>query len=605
MNTIAKGADLAAAGGAARASPDRSGIALATTALIAIHVALLLYTGWANAPNELEANLLPAGYLHLKYGRFDCAQVNPPLSRMLMAVPLLAFDVKEDWSGLIDGPGVRPEYAVGKDFLKNNVSQIRAMYAASRTVAALFSVLGAVAVYHIARPSYGERAAFVAVTVWCFCPTILGHAATAGHDVPGAAVAALAYLSFRRLFNEQGWTDALICGISSGAAVLTRTTDAALIAFWLLVFIVVNRAARRTWLSLFARISKAMSAVALAVFVLNVGYEFSESLMPLGDFQFVSRALSGREDGSVTGNRFRGTCLQDVPVPLPKEFMRGVDLQQKDFESPPFKSYLFGEWQSFGWWYYYLAAWSVKTPIGFQALFAVAVASLAMGALQKSVRAEEVVLAFSVLLVFAVASAKSGFTTHYRYVLSALPFVAVVSSRIWRREFHGARIQAISAAFLVAGIASSLFSYPHSLSYFNEWVGGPRNGANYLLQSSSDWGQDLFRASDWLVNCGGQLGEGHLCLHGPLRPESLGVPRQSVPRRRSPSKCRGSDEEEIRPGMYALSATAIHDENDAYRYLTEVGVSRRIGYSVNVYKVSQTDIDRMGLNIRCKAAAAP
>jgi hypothetical protein len=50
---------------------------------------------------------------------------------------------------------------------------------------------------------------------------------------------------------------------------------------------------------------------------------------------------------------------------------------------------------------------------------------------------------------------------------------------------------------LVAGsfcwfVASSLWIYPHSLSYFNESIGGPLNGPKHLLGSNVDWGQDLF-----------------------------------------------------------------------------------------------------------------
>lgn len=39
-------------------------------------------------------------------------------------------------------------------------------------------------------------------------------------------------------------------------------------------------------------------------------------------------------------------------------------------------------------------------------------------------------------------------------------------------------------------IGSSLWVYPHSLSYFNESIGGPLNGAAHLLGSNVDWGQD-------------------------------------------------------------------------------------------------------------------
>lgn len=46
-------------------------------------------------------------------------------------------------------------------------------------------------------------------------------------------------------------------------------------------------------------------------------------------------------------------------------------------------------------------------------------------------------------------------------------------------------------------IASSLWIYPHSLSYFNESIGGPLNGPEHLLGSNVDWGQDLYYMKSW------------------------------------------------------------------------------------------------------------
>ncbi len=40
-------------------------------------------------------------------------------------------------------------------------------------------------------------------------------------------------------------------------------------------------------------------------------------------------------------------------------------------------------------------------------------------------------------------------------------------------------------------LASSLVIFPHSLSFFNEAIGGPLNGPEHLLGSAVDWGQDL------------------------------------------------------------------------------------------------------------------
>ena len=49
-------------------------------------------------------------------------------------------------------------------------------------------------------------------------------------------------------------------------------------------------------------------------------------------------------------------------------------------------------------------------------------------------------------------------------------------------------------------VTSSLWIYPHSLSYFNEAIGGPLNGSERLLGSNVDWGQDLRYLNWWRVN---------------------------------------------------------------------------------------------------------
>jgi hypothetical protein len=42
-----------------------------------------------------------------------------------------------------------------------------------------------------------------------------------------------------------------------------------------------------------------------------------------------------------------------------------------------------------------------------------------------------------------------------------------------------------------------MWAFPHSLSYFNESIGGPLNGPKHLLGSNVDWGQDLRYLKWW------------------------------------------------------------------------------------------------------------
>jgi hypothetical protein len=45
---------------------------------------------------------------------------------------------------------------------------------------------------------------------------------------------------------------------------------------------------------------------------------------------------------------------------------------------------------------------------------------------------------------------------------------------------------------------SSLSSFPYYLTYFNELVGGGKNGYIYVTDSNLDWGQDLKRLVKWI-----------------------------------------------------------------------------------------------------------
>jgi len=47
-------------------------------------------------------------------------------------------------------------------------------------------------------------------------------------------------------------------------------------------------------------------------------------------------------------------------------------------------------------------------------------------------------------------------------------------------------------------IFSSLSTFPHYLTYFNEIAGGSKNGYKFVVDSNYDWGQDLKRLNNWL-----------------------------------------------------------------------------------------------------------
>ncbi len=562
--------------------------------VILVHSALLLFSGWAHSPNPLEVNLLPAGYMHLKYGQFDIAQVNPPFSRTLMAVPLLWMNIEEDWRAVSGEPGSRSAYTVGAMFVDANRESVQVIFALARGVGAIFSIMGACVIFKIAHDLYGSRGALAAVIAWCFCPLILGHGATVNHDVPGAAMLVVACFSFLRLWRTGSSQAATLCGIASGIAVLTRTTNIAFVGLWL--FISTLPLSKETGsLSWPRRTGHALIVLALTLLLLNLGYEFQGAFTPLGEYEFVSSSLNGSLTGEI-GNRFRGTIIEYLPVPLPKDFVIGIDLQQRDFESPSFSSYLFGEWRSRGWWYYYLVGWLIKTPIGFQVLFLLATIGFLWDCCRRQVQFEECLVVSTIVLMFVLAAFKSGFTIHYRYIIPASPFIAILCGRIWRRDSPWSHRQNFGSAMIAYGVLSSLLVFPHSMSYFNEFAGGPSNGGQYLSHSSSDWGQDLYALREWLAKQRRIGRDIYADFYGPLISRNARMACQRIPSRKSVSGRRGEDEDEIKPGLYAISVGRLYSEDGTKRYLARFQPCHQIGYSIKIYDLTQAEIDSCHLN---------
>lgn len=50
--------------------------------------------------------------------------------------------------------------------------------------------------------------------------------------------------------------------------------------------------------------------------------------------------------------RFAGTWLGRLPVPIPKHYLMGIDLQQRDFEDDGYRSSMAGTFQEQGWRHY-------------------------------------------------------------------------------------------------------------------------------------------------------------------------------------------------------------------------------------------------------------
>jgi hypothetical protein len=295
-----------------------------------------------------------------------------------------------------------------------------------------------------------------------------------------------------------------------GIAELSKSTFFLFFPLWPLMWVLYrsgeqNRSIRE-WLR---EMPMLILIMAIGLYVLNLGYLFEGTLQPLNSYDFVSELFTGNKKtnaiepnqglGSTSDflmeeprqNRFAGSWLGNIRIPFPRQYVTGLDIQQRDFEYEYPRSYLRGEWRSHGWWYYYLYAIAIKMPIGTIGLCTLAIARRIDPRTPVASLRDELFLVAPAVAIFIVISLKSELSAHMRYALPCLPFAFVFCSA-WFIRSRERDSRLVFPCFLVIwSIASSLWIYPHSLSYFNESIGGPLNGPAHLLESNCDWDQDL------------------------------------------------------------------------------------------------------------------
>lgn len=444
-------------------------------ALLGCQAGLLVWSATRHSPTIDEVGHLVAGLSHWQLGRFDLYRVNPPLVRMVQTLPVQVQGVRPDWSRLLrEGYSRQLEFPLGDQLARDLGPEVLPLYVWARWGGVVFSVLGGWLCYWWGRQLYGEAAGWLALGLWCFDLLVLGHGSLVTPDVGATALGLLAGYCFWQWLRGGGYGRAVVAGLTLGLAELAKAT-------WLLLFVLWPvlwgywRWVQRGKKTLVPTFGQLLLVLVLGLWVLNLGYGYEGTLEPLGNYDFVSDWLRGPAgEYPRSRNRFTGSWLGELPVPLPRHYVLGVDEQKHDFEKKIW-SYLCGEWRLGGWWYYYLYGLGVKMPLGTLGIWLLAALSVWMGNRRRERWPEEVVVLAPAVAVVALVSSQTGFNHHIRYVLPALPFLWVVGSRVvspWGLPGRWGKLLVWGLAAWSVG--SSLWYYPHSLSYFNEWAGGRR-----------------------------------------------------------------------------------------------------------------------------------
>jgi len=506
------------------------------------------------SPTWDETHYLGAGIYVLKTLSFDTAEnrLHPVLWTVWHDLPLLATTIPEEvWKepdGVWRGQKIialRPD-----DNLLN----------ACRIVLLPFALLLGILVAVWSRQLYGDLGGLLSLTLFCFCPNILAHAALITPDMMFSCFTALSAHRLWRLAKAPSRRNLLWCGLALGLMLLSKYT-----AFLMVVVLFVTdlvyriathqinwRSFRGLWRGL--RHWPVVLGAGFLLVWLCYGFQVGELVLPSG---------------------------AKVPMPAAPFFQGAVyQYQQSRYAVPCF---LMGMYSTSGWWFYYIVACLIKIPVGILVL-AVGL-GLARRRLGFCFRLDELYLAVPFLLAFIYFSCFNNIQLGFRYLLPVYPLLFVLIGK-YGEVLHRTTVRIAVGVMTLWVVAGSVWIWPDYLAYFNELIGGPRQGYHWLGDSNLDWGQDLKGLGKFMVDH--DIKRISLSYFGTADPAHYGIDYLYLPSASSSLPYTppwgGSPST---PRFFAISASeyqAIAFENkDVYEDFYRFVPNHMIGYSILIY----------------------
>ena len=525
---------------------------------------------------------IACGMEWLNKGTYTLEPLHPPLARIAVALgPYLAGLRLPAVRILQDQHGRSYDiFGAGNDILAE--SDYFKTLSLARLGVLPFFVLSVVIVFWWTRELFGDWAAVLAVLTYTNLPPILAFFGLAYTDPVLTALVPWSLFSFSSWIEKRTATRAMVLGLSVGLAILSKFTALLFLPPCFLVILAAKWTIRgtsdspRRWRLIQRSSSTVLLAALTLVLVIWAGFRFSLNRIPKPPQEMAALELLPRP------LRFISIQVLRVAPWIPAQsFFEGIESDLRmNAEAPP--SYLFGNIRRGGWWYFFIAAVALKTPIAFLILSAVGM--VAILAAPTPVRDWQHLVPLLCVIAILVVTMPARINYGVRHVLVVYPLMAIVAGRggmyLWECRTN-LRLLARMALCLLLGwqIISAARAHPDYISYFNEV--GTKSSADYLLWGCDlDCGQDTHRLVEVLKNRG--IDDITLCLFTSADIKSLGLPKvnQCVPYQRN-------------TGWFAASIRLIKTGDafwggkhpDAYAWLSGYTPVTTIGKTVLLYYI--------------------
>ncbi len=480
-----------------------------------------------------EVAHIPAGYSYVSQHDTRLNPEHPPLIKDLAGLPLLFLHLNFDttqpfWTGELPNMWDEGQWAAGRHLLYeagNNADQIIFW---SRLPIVLLSILLGLFLFKWGKELGGISAGLFALTLYAFDPNILGHNHFVTTDLGVAAFLTFSFYYFLQFIKNPSWKNVGLGGFFLGLLLVSKFSSIVALPVFGLALIVYslaknNREGDNNWKTRLGNLGqylfKAIIAFLVAAVVIWIVYKANNYAMPKETFDktidFFFAADDANPKATITNNLLHSLNKSSLTRPW-ATYAFGPAWTVKRVVGGN-GAYFMGKVGN-GFLNYFPIVFLIKEtiPFLFLAIFALfftfkqtAVSLLdfkkvksQIGNFLRNSVVEYSLLAFIVL--YAFISIQGGLNIGFRHLFPILPFAYLLIAKKVFEFFKDKKTKAVHCLGFILSIlvlwqvGAAFFAYPSYTSYFNESIGGSKNGYQYVTDSNTDWGQDLNRLKSWL-----------------------------------------------------------------------------------------------------------
>jgi 4-amino-4-deoxy-L-arabinose transferase-like glycosyltransferase len=435
-----------------------------------------------------------AGYSYLTQRDYRMNPEHPPLIKDLAAIPLLFLDLNfpiDSTTWTEASPSVWWEqYDFGTELIYNSGNDADQIVFWSRIPMMVIMILLGWLIFRWTRELWGNKASLIALFFYVASPTFLAHGRLVTTDVGAAFGVVLASYFWIKFLKNPTKKYVIFAGLAFGVAMLIKFSLVLLIPFFAIITLVwafiKNDGKKLVSILKYSGLA-VLAAVIGVVFVIWPVYAFHVSNYPQ------DRQIKDTRDFLATTNvpefavNFNVWLEQNnITRPL-GQYLLGI-LTATNRTATGNTTYFMGQISADSWKSYFPTVYFMKNPLAFHILTIIAILWALWSLFKKRKISETKNLIKNHLPEFAmltwlaiywIVSLSSNLNIGVRHLMPIFPFtimlVAAVAAKLLKEPWLKLKYCILGALF-IAQIVSVAAVYPNFIAYFNETVGGAKNG---------------------------------------------------------------------------------------------------------------------------------